>query len=417
SGANDYETRWLRIAASAPLVLGDRSGIGNFKGTLDHIPARMIMGALAHRQGDSGDDIFAGDQPVIIGNGYPERAGATWPLPLTARECKRYPGWESDGGRHNRDHGVYDLLFAELANGLLTDPEAPARDIILADWPLDEISWRRNPKIDFASCPWPAAGKREPCGEALDIANGYYSLIDEATVVPVDSPTVTRRTHVGINRRRNVAEDALLFSQESVEPTQFLAEIRLPQVRLAQLETLITGTHYLGRGRSRGQGAVQMELTRAEDSGPLAERLDRFRSSTNAALNLLAGRPGPGITGQLFSLTLRTPAILGRPGEQLRVPAPAQLGIPDALFVAAWARTTIVGGWNIGAGQPQRTRQASRQGSVFVFYVPAGALDETALLARLSELEHTGLGYETADGYGRVTVCASFHVIKDRLFS
>jgi len=250
-------------------------------------------------------------------------------------------------------------------------------------------------------------------------ANGFYAH-DGAAFLPAKSFRRMRTTHVGINRARSVAQDELLFTQEALtvtrQATAFFAEIDvLAEQKAALLEALL-GTHYLGRGRSRGYGQVVIATETGAPLPPLDDRLFDFQLTAVAALTpyqAIDARVQTTLPGQLFSLTLRTSAILQQGGQPLRVPTPEQAGLPaGTLLLRAWARTEQVGGWNSAAGLPRRTQVATRAGSVFLYFAPDGIVDRSQLIKALTCLETTGIGDERARGYGRVTCCAPFHVLQ-----
>jgi CRISPR-associated protein Csx10 len=224
---------------------------------------------------------------------------------------------------------------------------------------------------------------------------------------------------VGINRARGVAEDGLLFVQEIIEPARegfaFYARVAVPQTEVDLLRPYLDGARYVvGRGRSRGLGAVEVAIRREGASSPdLQTRLADFQRAARAVRRFYAEqdpRIGLDTAGTLFSLTLRSPAIFERYGRPLLVPTPAMLGLPpEVRLVRAWARPETVGGWNAAAGLPRRTRLAARAGGVYLFWVPP-SVDRSALMDCLNRLEVEGIGRERARGYGQVTVCAPFHV-------
>ncbi|MCA9983184.1 MAG: hypothetical protein KDE59_02775 [Anaerolineales bacterium] len=427
---SERQTLLLQISPQAPLLLGNRSGIGNFQETTDFIPGGTVRGAVAEKllaaccQANglaSHDDcpdpatclfwqLFAGEEP-FFGNAYPGGSyGPVWPLPLTARTCKRAGGWAS-GDRPG--HGIFDILLADFAYGLVSDPAYPQRSVLQPELQQEwSPAWRPEQRLKADTCP--------VCGEpaAPVKAERYYAWQDKPQ--PAKTLSRQRAVHVGINRARGVAQDALLFTQESLaaESTDqhFYAEVVVQAAKAAALQAAVDGAVlYVGRGRSRGYGQVKTALVHAGATPlSLAERLADFKQDAALALRpyrVVDNRVQHFLSGQLFSLTLRSPAILTVGGRLTRFPEPALLGMPaGVLGLQSWARVEQVGGWHSAARQPRRTQPAVKAGSVFLYYAPA-AVEHEELLRHLNRLEEEGIGLERERGYGRVTVCAQFHTV------
>ena len=86
------------------------------------------------------------------------------------------------------------------------------------------------------------------------------------------------------------------------------------------------------------------------------------------------------------------------------------MGLPQGtLFLQSWARVEQTGGWHSGYQLPRRTRQAVVAGSVFLYFAP-DAIPAAALTDALARLEGEGLGVERERGYGRMDICAAFHL-------
>jgi CRISPR-associated protein Csx10 len=217
-----------------------------------------------------------------------------------------------------------------------------------------------------------------------------------------------------------VAEDALLFTLETIEPgpnTQFRARLTYDDTyadALSEVLKLDGMTQFtIGRGRSRGLGRVEVSVVRAPDLPGMGKRLARMNRQVRKALTTYHQadeRVPESFPGQMFSLTLRAAAVLvGEAGTPTLWPDLAPFGLGNARQLRAWARTTHVGGWNAAAGLPRATQQAVEPGGVYLFYAPLDTIEQSALMDRLKELEDTGIGTGRERGYGQVTVCAPFH--------
>jgi len=418
---SDWQVLDVQVTLLSPLQLGTESGIGNYGMTNHVIPGAVLRGAVAeatmseckcpkwmadHAACPSREtcpfwQIFGAQEP-LWGFAYPAETGPAWPLPLTARTCKLYPGYNDGDGETY--HGVYDTLIGQFVYDLLTDLRFPLRDRLQ---PKLKGKLAQLSSLLPVTCP--------ECDGALKPATGVYAWNTEGGPGYAGRLPVRRATHVGINRARGVAEDALLFTQETVKVetrgVTFHARVSVPSACAEALRPYLDEREYLiGRGRSRGYGHVKISV-RDRPVLPLKKRLEAFRHAVTAVLNCASWddeQVEPGLPGTLFSLTLRSPMILEQFGQPLTVPTPALLGLPQATLVRAWARTEIVGGWDQAARLPRRTRLAIQTGSVFLYWT-SQATDDKKLLERLSQIEVTGVGEERPRGYGQVTVCAPFH--------
>lgn len=430
-------SHYARIIPRSPLLLGDRSGFGNFQQTEDFIPGAAVRGAIAaalldqctqpdylHDHASCPDkkncpfwQLLGADEPHF-GNAYPGQFGPVWPLPLTARTCKRYPGFPQADDLER--HGVVDHLFADFAYGLVSDPDFPGRERLQPQlgrsW---SAAWQPHLRQVYDACQVMHAGQK--CGKPLTLIEGYYAWDSgQREVRPVRPLSISRATHVGINRARSVAEDQLLFTQENItkrdEADAFFTRITVPTDKQVLLASALPGSHFVGGGRSRGLGQVEVAMQPTPHYPALSQRLQTFQFHTQKALRpyqQIDERVQTKLPGQLFSLTLRAPAILSDGLRPCRVPTPALLHLPaGVLLVQAWARMEQVGGWDNAARLPRRSQLATRAGSVFLYFAPDTIAMDT-LQAHLEQLERDGIGGERERGYGEVTVCAAFHTQKD----
>jgi len=430
--SESWERLLVQIKPRSPLLLGNRSGISNYQETADFIAGSVLRGAVAEKlinqclaanQIPNHDDcpdpdtcpywqLFGAAQPHF-GSGYPAGlSGPSWPLPLTARTCKRHKGWTQ---AKKPGHGIFDALLADFAYELVSDPQFLGRSALQPElrdsW---SQTWRSNVRMAADRCP--------VCGEQLTpvkIRRHYYVWDDGPQ--PAIMPTKPRAVHVGINRARSVAEDALLFTQESLvaesEQENFYAEIWVAPGQRTALEAVLTDTFYIGRGRSRGYGEVEISTATANSYPELTTRLERFQTAVSRHLKPYKSeddRVRITLPGTLFSLTLRSPAILLSAGQPLRAPTPEQLGLPGGTrLVRSWARMEQEGGWHSAARLPRRTALAAQAGSVYLYFAPE-TVDAKELTAVLGRIEQQGIGQERARGFGQVTVCASIHALRPK---
>ena len=218
-----------------------------------------------------------------------------------------------------------------------------------------------------------------------------------------------------------MAEDALLFTLETVEAGpdgQLRARLTYDDAYTADLTAALdlggrTETFYIGRGRSRGLGCVEIRADSAPSSLDMDDRLEALNREVCRVMEPYYSKDGrvtDRFPGHFFSLTLCAAAILTAPdGLPALWPDLEPFGLADAWPLRAWARTTTVGGWDTAAALPRFTRPAIEPGAVYLFYLPPGKMERKTLVSRLETLEQAGLGAERERGYGQITVCTPFH--------
>ena len=421
------QTCLLIVHLRSPLLIGDESGVGNYEQTADYIPGTVLRGAIGaqlleasctraeHVRDHAGCPdreicafwrVFGAECPPRFGHAYPAPRGWGFPFPATARTCKDHPG---DSVTKPDGHDVFDTLVGQFVYDLVSDPRFPYRAGLL---PEPGVGWADLPGHYTPTCP--------VCGTGVQPATGYY-VFDAAGPGFTPHPTISRATHVGINRARGVAEDALLFTLETVEAgpnSLFRARMTYDDTYAADLATVLdlsgqAHTLYIGRGRSRGLGRVEISTDQVRPLPDVDGRLGELNRQVCRALNpyhAQDGRIPERFSGHFFSLTLCASAIFATPdGAPGLWPDLSPFKLADARRLRAWARTTMVGGWDAAAGLPRITRQAVEPGAVYLFYLPEEAMKRQTLIDRLEALGQTGLGAEREGGYGQVIVCAPFH--------
>lgn len=422
---SEWQVVKLSITLLSPLQLGTQTSVGNYEMTRRMIPGAVFRGAIAeralatctqptykqqHRACPERAEcpfwqLFRPDAEPLWGFAYPAKVGPAWPFPLTARTCKYHPGYVAGDGRTY--HGVYDTLVGQFIIDLLTDIQFPLRARL-----QPELAGELAQVTGLLSTQCPAEG----CTGALKPASGCYSIADGAPDY-AGRLQVRSITHVGINRARSVAEDSLLFTQETIEvegsDIVFHARVRVATAQLARLKPYLDEQEYfIGRGRSRGNGHVRISLINEPDSAStVPERVKHFNHTVQAALKRARSddsRVQITMPGTLFSVTLRSPLILEHFGQPTLLPTAKDMGVPGARLLRAWARSEVVSGWHSAARLPRRTHLAACAGSVYLYWTEESVATRT-LQEQLQALEIEGVGGERARGYGQVTVCAPFH--------
>jgi CRISPR-associated Csx10 family RAMP protein len=146
-------------------------------------------------------------------------------------------------------------------------------------------------------------------------------------------------------------------------------------------------------------------LKAGEDS-PVGLKVEGF----NRALGRYVGGEEDGL---YFSITLKSDTILrdlffrplaGIDGEELA----KILGIKGSIQLEhSSLNTSLVQGWNYLQGLPREDCLAINKGSVFLY--KTRDVDREELLEKLAVLERTGVGLRREEGFGKLSVCDSFH--------
>lgn len=398
----------LQLEALSPIAFGARRGTtSSFVDTLDYVPGTSLRGALAARflrEFANADDerfrkVFL-EGEVLFANLYPLSDGEiSWVLPATAHACKAY----------KERHGVKDILIRAAALKLMKPGSCEAL--------LDEI-------LFCSHCPqgW----------QAVKLLTGFYEkpLSRPATYATVE---VHKRhlTHVGINRKKQSAEEGFLFAQQvinearrdsdsrSFSPQLFSGELiaNKSQAEFLTHELLANGTDFrMGESRTRGLGRVRVrecKVVNADTEDDVKARIVQFNRKFSERFS----------SDRIFiSLTLQSDTMLTdefmRPSSTLAASDlrravgddPGARSItPNSLRpVYANAGKRLVQTWNVTSGYPKPDDVAITMGSVFLFEVTEGTAEELA--APLLILQEHGIGKRRIEGFGRVTVCDPFHL-------
>jgi CRISPR-associated protein Csx10 len=371
----------LTLRLRSPLALHrTRAGI-QYARTLDYIPGTTLRGALAEvylaRHGvpdDTFHALFLSNQ-VQYGDLWPSVEGQqTILLPVTVRACKRH--------KLKHPKSFWDALL----------------DI------------------------WTDSGDRKcpECGEPLDRVDGYLSGLK-----PVEPLSLRSRLRVStaIERGTRTVAREMLFTQHTLigrseagdgKPLLFRGTVRLLNPGLRdQLCSLFPERTilFLGSGRSRGLGRVEIESwLEAPAAEPLSERWRKF----NEAAQRAGGSPGV----RYFSLTLLSHLVLR---DNLLRPVldeitPQHFGLPEGVVWAPYPgsgrpvrflNAITVPGWNAALGLPKPDTVALARGSVLLGQ--CDAREEQAVLACLMRIEAEGVGERLSEGFGRVAVCYPIH--------
>jgi len=236
----------LSITTISPLLLSAGPPAGNLIETLDFIPGNTIRGLLAQKYmtcvGKPKDDIFR--RLFLSGEtrfGFASINGSQI-IPLSARSCKYNSGFIEDD-----EHGVIDILLSDKKEKRCIEANCKH--------PVDYLEGFWNPKT----------GSKEKVRKHL----------------------ITR---TAIDSVRGSASYEQLYSQRVIDESQtFVSVIEVPEDLKSNLKSILSDhfTAYIGKGRSRGQGWV--EVKEAEPpafsfEGTLKERFERFNNDKDLPL-------------------------------------------------------------------------------------------------------------------------------------
>lgn len=395
----------LTITALSPLAIGRQKPGGSISEAQTYIPGSVIRGAVAAQMlrqspqcGDqpAGDfqALFIGEGAAIFSNAYPTVEGLrSQVLPATALSSKTAPGFRSEKASNA---GVFDTLidrFCAEGYGHLYDPTCPQ-----------------------------GTDRVEPYG-------GFYSV--EGTQYKSHAATTRLLTRVGINRRRATAQDKLLYSIEAIsekkqslyeqgkpwKPACFSSTIRLDDLELANLlqRYLESNQWRLGGSASRGLGNVEIKATLVDYQPDVAHKVEKFNQALQKRWNAwsIFGSPQSALPQGhgFFTLDLQSDAILTEAWRRTTVISPAMLcqmvGFDDAELAlqATHSSYDYRSGWNAAWGLMKDVELVTNPGSVYLFSTPK--LNQW--VSALQDLEASGVGDRTSEGFGQVRVCSEFH--------
>ncbi len=398
------------ITANSPLHFSQRKPGGIFQESLPYVPGSALRGTVArlflknveqehiqeeHRPGQAGrkfDQLFLSDKAAIFTNAYPTATPDQYPrpLPATAVSCKNDSGFLTG---EEEPHGVFDTLIDRLGcetlepAGLVYSPDCPECRGRIESFPA--IFTRQN-------------------------GNYYRGKVSQRLL-----------TRVAINRRRAVAEGGMLYSpwvieevrDEDKQPAQFVAYLYQADEGLAKLVESVTA---IGGGSSRGLNHVQVEtqVIQPETSQAIEKRVEALNKEIDRLWTTYQALGGNGKQkqGTYFTVDLQSDAILrcpdGRPtmvleAEMLNRAAGDKLA--SVSLARSYATYHYAGGWNSAWNLPKPASVCTRQGSVYLFCAANGLGPEQ--YQALAELQQSGLGERTPEGFGQLRICDEFHLV------
>ena len=392
----------LVITARAPLAF--RAGRdAAHADSLPYLPGTAVRGALAaaHRLLRPGateefESLFLRER-IHFANAYPSEFGqrelqddqcAVYPLPVTARSCKRFAGFKFQSDASRDLHGVSDHLLPWVLFALSNETRIE---------PLDQVA------------------KCARCGEVVEVLTGYFRRglgSGEIGKANEDSALVTR---TGISRETGAVQRGVLYSRVILpKGSRFWTEFLLPDelydgFRDFAMEAAGTGLLRVGTNRTRGLGRISLtEVKPGQDESEqaLEGRIRAFDEALRKAARDAGIEPSHAL---YIPLTLTSDAIL--PDGLLRHCTRLdgdylanRCGVNGAELVYHAAGTRRVVGWNDLWGLPKPDEIAIAMGSAFVFGFKQDPSREA-----VARLQAEGVGTRRSEGFGKVRVADPFH--------
>ena len=404
----------LEIKALSPLAIARYKPGGSISEALDYVPGTVIRGAVAaqilnesgHQFSDlteNGGDfqaLFLSENPAIFQNAYPAllingkiipqaRLDDSGVLPTTALSSKNKPGFKT------KNNGVFDTLidrFCAEGYGYPYDPNCP-KD----------------------------GGRVDPAGISFycKFNKKYHSLSANKRLL----------TRVGINRRRAASEEEILYSVEVLnesqekkqQPVCYRGAILVEDDLAESLGNFIEQRNQnfrLGGSTSRGLGKVEITT-----KNPVSARMNVEQKITNFTKSIqdrwrewrIFGIPLQELSSDrtYFTLDLQSDAILTENWRRTTVISEkmlqqfAKVEDPSLKLEAAYTSYDYLSGWNSAWGLMKDVELITNKGSVYLF----STSQAEPWIERLGELEMSGLGDRTSEGFGQIQICNQFHHI------
>ncbi len=424
----------LTITALSPLAIGREKPGGSVSEVEKYIPGSVIRGAIAKEilsrypgmemqnldvaaEDNHFQKLFLDENPAIFHNAYPAIAKVDdgykkvenvpiKVLPATAVSSKANPGFITD-----KKHGVFDTLIDGFCADTFNHPYDPSSIKAIADG-VDS-------RVEAFSC--------------------FYSEDKEYRSHSVTSRLLTR---VGINRRRATAEEDILYStevlneefktQNSTETNKWENYIYRSDVILShaylegKLIKFITDNLYnfrLGSSASRGLGQVKIEAKKAEISNNIKSKINKFNNKLKERFqewSNVFGKPQDDPFSdncQYFTINLQSEAILLEDWQRTTVISTEMLkqfvGVQDDCLKlhCAYSSYDYRSGWNSAWGLMKDVELITNKGSVYLFSTKFIQENSELWYEALSNLELSGVGERTCEGFGQVEICNEFHLV------
>ena len=413
----------LEIKAISPLAIGRQKPNGSVSEADEYISGTVIRGAIAsqilQQSGLSSEDLsqnggdfqqlFLSDRPAIFQNAYLATFDADHPplsevyvLPNTALSSKNRAGFKP------KYNGAFDTLidsFCAEGYGHLYDPNCPTDGGLV---------------FAFTGFYGKVTVENKPENQELDKYQYYKTSTSNRLL-----------TRVGINRRRAVAEEQILYSIEVLSESQAYKDI--PSIYRSAIfaeDSIAEGLQLfihnnandfrLGGSASRGLGKTKITAHKPIDcSSKLIDNVDHFNQKLkerwrqwqifgNIKEDLLANRT-------FFTIDLQSDAILVEKWLRTTVISTAMLqeftGLNDASLQLHVTNSSYDyrSGWNAAWGLMKDVELVTNKGAVYLFSVSIDRFEDW--IPALTNLEIKGVGDRISEGFGQVQICNDFHLV------
>ncbi|MEA5513317.1 CRISPR-associated RAMP protein Csx10 [Nodularia sp. UHCC 0506] len=410
----------LEIKALSPLAISRQKPGGSVSECEDYIPGSVIRGAVASeilkqsnqqfrdlsQNGGDFQALFLSDNPAIFQNAYPnirkiekddfKLEEEVKILPTTALSSKTNPGFKT-GKNCNGDkcNGVFDTLFDRLCADCYSYPYEP-------NCPVDG-GRVDSPGITFYSV----------------FNDKYYKLSAQKRLL----------TKVGINRKRAISEDEILYSIEVLNeseskcknprPVNYISSIIVTEALSKLLKNFISENSLnfrIGGSSSRGLGKVEINAEIVEITNNTQTKIELFNSKLWERWKRwsIFGNSIKELQQKTyFTLDLQSDAILNENWQRTTVISPSMLqqfaGVDDSSLEihAAYSSYDYRSGWNSAWGLMKDVELVTNKGGVYLF----STFYPEKWYAALANLELTGVGERTCEGFGQVEICNEFHLV------
>ena len=173
-----------------------------------------------------------------------------------------------------------------------------------------------------------------------------------------------------------------------------------------------------GGSASRGLGKVEIQAEVKDYQPDTDRRIDSFNTAFRdrwQKWDSIFGSPQKLLPEghQFFTLNLQSDAILTEQWRRTIVISPAMLcamaGVEDSdlQLHATYSSYDYRSGWNAAWGLMKDVELVTNKGAVYLFSTPSLEKWNPAL----KELEYSGVGERTPEGFGQVQVCSGFHQV------
>lgn len=427
------DTLLVKLIPKEPIRVSFTKTSSYFYETLGYIPGSTLRGAMAKYVGDRwgyGVDKFIKfflQSPVVFSNLYPAERdirakGIAKPIPISARTCKAYPGFEvyRDDAHLDEEHkhGSKDILIMSFLSRLISE------------------------KAGFSL---PFKEKCEYCESSLKNISGF-NLTYSSEIRDTPRRVITKNA---VNRKLFTSKEGALYSYESMDPVYdasrkkeaplvFSGLLKVPEISgisndLRELMEILLSIKEINIGGRKNVGFGKAEIiiedyiidskhTLQKRYLELNQEIGKCGIELIDMLGLNSSLPNKSIDGRFkmlaegklsesdqsyFTISLTSELILPEPDFKsfLEKQFGEKVQLQECLI-----DTHRVGGWNSAMNIQKELYTTLSKGSVFLFSIPASFYDEH--IDDIYSLNKKGIGLKNYEGFGQFEFCDEFHYKK-----